>query len=464
MFPESNRHKNQHKSDVSLPQVIILSILVLALGGAIGFGLLLLRDADKIVASQNPTPSFTPGPSSTPTVAPTATEIPDFSGLEIGIWELPVGFVELSRDEVPIVVDGTSIQAALGLPVNSQFGYQYTTSTGEKSTLVGFTFVLPSAEEQSSFDRHIEDDADIFEQALHPAEAWSSETQPEETFLKSVAEKHAFWHFVRGSGKDTYDIDMLVFRRRGVGAVVYLLYPRWMRPEPDIYTTADLLDRQILNVLMTGTMPSSSTIIDPDNILETLAKAEKRFLGAKNIAYQIETVHTPKGSRVSVTGETNWPDAFALTIFIEGIEFKFHSVNYRDKVILDAVGTDYYINTGIDFNELYTYIKLIVNTAGKLSRTTHDIRREPDELAEETPCFVYATEMDVEEFTEKTVVSLYLADPDKVYSGMGTAKVWINQANFVIQKAHFSIPYTLEEDPGQHGVYEITLIFNKFEE
>jgi hypothetical protein len=467
MFPDSSYQRKKQRRDDSIGplQIILLSVLVLTFGLVLGGGLMVLRNIDTILAKANPPPpSSTPGPTNTPTPAPTGTAMPDFSGLVMDIWELPLGYTALSEEEVTNLLEGGSLGNAIGVPINSQFGYRFTDSAGNSINLLGYTFILPSADNQKKYDEYIQSENLPFEQILAQSSVLSKKERPEQEFSQKVAETYAYWRFLRDAELETQNLELLAFRRRAVGTVLVVISPHSMPTYLDLLAVGQGFDKQIIQAIKTGYVVSEP--INPDDIRQTLIKAEKRFEMTEYFNYQIDSWHSPNGGSTSITGITMQPEAMTIKRVIGSQEWVLNIDGPENWPALEtnlynkATGKNVLTFINVDIDEINQAVYALAKNATTISTLGLNLTRTKDEVVDSVSCFVYSTEIRIALSDIETMDTLFMADAKKIYTYQGPiVTIWLDQASLGLKKAHFIFPY-LDEDQSPAGNMEVDMFFS----
>jgi uncharacterized RDD family membrane protein YckC len=144
-----------------------------------------------------------------------AQGLPDLSEVVLTSQDFPQGFLELSVDQFGLEVGQPDEE---GLVIESGFALL---STEPFEMIYGFTYLLPNKSEQVSFDRDMQL-ADVF--AGMGAEGASILEQPQLLDVKVVGDASKGFTIVMDEEGVAVRLDMVLFRRDVVGAIVCVMY------------------------------------------------------------------------------------------------------------------------------------------------------------------------------------------------------------------------------------------------
>jgi hypothetical protein len=174
------------------------------------------------------TPTPTQKPTSTPTVTPTAT--PQWMGAGLLLEDLPEGFQSLQEEDLSPLRQS--------LPQNSiAFGFE---DAVKSQVVMGYYVTLPTRDEQLAFDGTLPETIDYL------ASSMGATGKPKPIRVKpDLGEASVASTFVLNDGGYETRMDMALFRRGEVAAVLFIFYPGADKPVVRIVDLAHLLDGRI---------------------------------------------------------------------------------------------------------------------------------------------------------------------------------------------------------------------------
>jgi len=172
---------------------------------------------EEITPTEEPA-TLTPTLTATPTISPTVTPI---SGASFSLEDLPAGFTEMSLAELVELI-------------------------------MGFTILLPTQLEQVGFDIDLHQPDILMESFVGGMGATNILEQKELTHLDDIGNASAGLTVVADMDGIQMQIDMAVFRRDTVGAVVFVMYIDGDVPVLTIEEVTTKLDNRIVDVIAPG--------------------------------------------------------------------------------------------------------------------------------------------------------------------------------------------------------------------
>jgi hypothetical protein len=191
-------------------------------------------------ATATVTPTPTLKPTNTPTITPTAT--PQWMGAGLVLEDLPEGFQPMLEEDL------SSLRQ--GLPRDSlAFGFG---DDAKSQVVMGFYYPLPTRAEQHAFDGVLKETLDYYASIL------GATTKPKPIPVKDdVGDARLAYTLALVKSGFKSRLDMIMFRRGEVAAVLFVFYPDGDKSSVHIVDLARLLDGRIQDT--SKVIPSSST-------------------------------------------------------------------------------------------------------------------------------------------------------------------------------------------------------------
>lgn len=195
-----------------------------------------------------PTPTFTAMPTITPTITPTVTSIsgPDLSGASLSLEDLPAGFMEMSPAELGFTKEDLSGD---DFTVEDLFVFF---SADPLEIIVGFTTILPTQLDQVGFDMGLTQPEFLMESFVGGMGATDILEQKELVQLNDIADASVGLTVVANMDGIHMRMDMAVFRRDTVGAVILVMYVDGDVPILTIEEVITKLDDRLVDVITPG--------------------------------------------------------------------------------------------------------------------------------------------------------------------------------------------------------------------
>lgn len=206
--------------------------------------------------TQTPTATSTPLPTATPTPLPSATAEPtatltadapaleeDYSGLVLSGEDIE-GFQELDPSDLGLSPESFS-QA--GFTIETMF---ILVNASDFEMVMGFTSIITNSLSQVGADVLIENPEFMLQSIISgmgTTDVSDEQTLPELTDV--VGDKSSGATLVTSSQGIDMRVDILVFQRDEVFAIVVVMYPEGQTPPKTILAVAELLDERIQEVI-----------------------------------------------------------------------------------------------------------------------------------------------------------------------------------------------------------------------
>lgn len=190
------------------------------------------------------TPTITPAPTRTPlptrTVAPSPTPLVDPDKITLNLSDLPDGFEIVDPDDLGLNENLSLLQLEPSATFSFVNGDQF-------EIIFGFTTILKNSLERSQFDLNFTDQESFNEDLVFLFSDMGEAEVETLAGLENIGEKAlGAALFIPDEG---LHLDMIIFRRDIVGAIVYTLYLDGQEPVITIQEVAQKLDQNFIHAL-----------------------------------------------------------------------------------------------------------------------------------------------------------------------------------------------------------------------
>lgn len=198
--------------------------------------------------TSTPTPTLTPTPTALPTDTPTITPTPepDLSMAVLTQEDVPLGFGEMPLENMGFTESLGNFESAFAFM--SMRG-------GNLEMIMGFTMLLDSPSDRSSFVMLVDNPELMIEMVVAGMGADVTKQQVLEG-VDDIGDESAGGTAVIDLDGDAMQIDIVVFQRDIVGAIVFSFYEEGYEPELPVGDAARLLDGKIEAILSGDLQPS----------------------------------------------------------------------------------------------------------------------------------------------------------------------------------------------------------------
>lgn len=195
-----------------------------------------------------PTPTSLPTPSPTPTLTPTPTDIPtsaptplpDFSGAVLTKEDIPFGFEEVSFSDVYTAEEFEQFESFFA------FGRF---RGGHVELIMGYTMLLDSRSDRSGFTMMLDNPELMAEMFAAGIGVGETVEQEELSDVDDIGDESSGVAMVIDAEGSLVHIDIIIFRRDILGAIVVSIYEDGYGPTMPVGDAARLLDGKIEAIL-----------------------------------------------------------------------------------------------------------------------------------------------------------------------------------------------------------------------